>query len=67
MVLYKHYKGGLYRVLADPSFHSETQEELVVYMSVETGKVWVRPSEMFHGLVDLDNGTVVPRFRESFE
>lgn len=63
-MLYRHYKGGLYRVLVDPAFHSETQEEMVVYMSVKNGKVWVRPSKMFHELVDLPNGQVVQRFAE---
>lgn len=62
-MLYRHYKGGLYRVLAE-GFHSESLEEMTIYMSVKDGKVWVRPTKMFHELVDLPNGTVVPRFRE---
>jgi hypothetical protein len=66
-MLYRHYKGGLYRVLHEPAFHSETEEELTVYMSVESGRVWVRPSKMFHELIPLNNGMVVERFREVLE
>lgn len=45
--LYKHYKGGLYRVIA-LARHSETLEELVVYQSEEGERaIWVRPLEMF--------------------
>lgn len=63
-LLYRHYKGGLYQTLADVAKHTETEEEVVVYMSVETEKVWVRPYEMFHSLVTLDDGLVVARFSE---
>jgi hypothetical protein len=63
-MLYRHYKGNLYRVLIDSAFHSETQEEMVVYMSVNDGKVWIRPAKMFHELVDLPEGRVVQRFSE---
>ena len=66
-MLYRHYKGGLYRVLVEPAFHSETQEEMIVYVSVETGKVWVRPAEIFHGLVTLEDGNMVPRFIDIHE
>ncbi|MEK4711153.1 DUF1653 domain-containing protein [Bacillus sp. FSL R10-2780] len=62
-MLYRHYKGGLYRTLSEVACHSETGEEMVVYMSVETGKVWVRPSKMFHESV-IDDGSIVPRFRD---
>lgn len=65
-MLYRHYKGNLYRVLADPAYHSETLEEVVAYMSVKDGKVWIRPSKMFHELVEID-GRVVPRFEEVHE
>jgi hypothetical protein len=44
--LYRHYKGGLYEKLHDAT-HSETQEPVVVYRSVETGRVWVRPAAMW--------------------
>ncbi|MEK7019863.1 MULTISPECIES: DUF1653 domain-containing protein [Bacillus] len=66
-MLYRHYKGGLYRTLSEVAYHSETEEEMVVYISVETGKVWVRPSKMFHELVTAEDGSVVPRFIELSE
>lgn len=46
--LYQHFKGGVYEVLAEAK-HSETEDELVVYRSLETGKTWVRPKAMFFG------------------
>lgn len=61
-MLFRHYKGGLYRVLIESALHSETQEEVTVYLSVETGKVWVRPTSMFHELVQIDDDNWVPRF-----
>lgn len=37
-------------------------------MSVETGLMWVRPSEMFYELIDLPDGRrVVARFEEVHE
>ena len=32
-MLYRHYKGGLYRTLSEVAYHSETGEEMVVYIS----------------------------------
>ena len=45
--LYRHHKGGLYRVLAVGQ-HTETKEQLVVYQSTETKEVWVRPLAMWN-------------------
>ena len=49
--LYRHYKGGIYEVLAEARY-TETQEELIVYRSLETGKTWVRPKAIFFGKTD---------------
>lgn len=52
--LYKHFKGkgGIYRVV-DLATHTETGEQLVIYMSVDnTRKVYARPLEMFISKVD---------------
>lgn len=40
-MLYKHYKGGLYRVIGE-GIHTETSEELTFYLSCETGKLYAR-------------------------
>ncbi len=59
--LYRHYKGGLYQVLA-LARHSETREPMVVYQALygEYGH-WVRPASMFTETVVVD-GNTVPRF-----
>lgn len=66
-MIYLHYKGGLYRVIAE-GVHTETQEKLTTYVSLETGKVWVRPSSMFHELVEVDvtetGSQWIPRFHK---
>ncbi len=60
---YKHYKGGLYKVLGIVK-HSETLEELVLYECLyenKTAKAWVRPLKMFNEKIKL-NGKMVARF-----
>ena len=57
---YKHYKGGLYMVLATGR-HSETEEWLVVYRADLDGSTWVRPLAMWNETVLVD-GAPVPRF-----
>ena len=59
--LYRHFKGGLYRV-EGVARHSETLEEMVVYRALygERG-VWVRPAAMWSEIVDRD-GYHGPRF-----
>lgn len=44
----KHFKGGIYMILCH-SKNSETLEETVIYQSLETGKIWNRPIDMFYG------------------
>jgi len=59
--LYRHFKGGEYELLS-VARHSETEELLAVYRSVEDREtIWVRPLEMFTGMVDHAD-TKVPRF-----
>lgn len=57
---YRHYKGNLYKIIALAK-HSETVEDMVVYQSVKTGDIWVRPMVMWNQVVD-DKGTL--RFTE---
>ncbi len=58
---YRHYKGKEYEVLGMAT-HSETTEVLVVYRALygEYG-LWVRPAEMFTGMVEVD-GQAIKRF-----
>ncbi len=59
--LYRHYKGNIYRVIS-LARHSETCEELVVYVDcADAQKVWVRPAKMWCETV-LVQGKEVLRF-----
>lgn len=59
--LYRHYKGGLYRLLT-VAYHSETLEPMAVYQALYgTGDTWVRPAAMWSETVEVD-GRSVPRF-----
>ena len=57
---YRHYKGGLYMVLATGR-HSETEEWLVIYRSDHDGSTWVRPLDMWNQQVLVDD-VWMPRF-----
>lgn len=60
---YRHFKGGLYKLLCIAR-DSETQEELVVYQALYgEGHVWVRPKKMFFETITRD-GQTFPRFEE---
>ena len=61
--LYRHYKGGVYRVVC-LAHHSETLEDMVVYEPIDgqTG-VWVRPVSMWNEDVVVD-GVVKKRFEK---
>ena len=52
---YLHYKGNKYKVVGLAK-HSETLEEMVVYESLKSGGLWVRPASMWNEIVD-DKGT----------
>ena len=57
--VYTHFKGGKYTVIG-VARHSETLDEMVIYVS--TNGVFVRPIDSFLEWVLLDNINV-PRFR----
>ncbi len=59
--VYRHYKGGVYRVLYMAK-HTETEEQLVVYKSLDNDMYWARPAHMFKGFVFLRYGHIVRRF-----
>jgi len=60
--IYRHYKGGLYRVY-ELARHSESGEQLVIYRALygERG-LWARPLSMFAEQVRVD-GTMRQRFQ----
>ncbi len=63
--LYRHFKGGLYDLLGVAT-HTETGEELAVYRSIETGRLFVRPAAMFEGSLERA-GYSGPRFTRILE
>lgn len=59
---YQHYKGGFYKAIGVAK-HSETQEEMVVYKSLDSEhQLWVRPLEMFQEILKIDEKPI-PRFK----
>lgn len=60
---YRHFKGGKYRVLAIGQ-DSESLTPVVIYQALYGDyKIWVRPKEMFDGVVEK-NGKIIKRFTE---
>ena len=59
---YRHFKGGIYEVIAPRAMNTEGNEIYTIYRSVKNGTVWVRPYDMFFGNVVNDKGEIVPRF-----
>lgn len=52
--IYKHFKGNLYLV-EGIAYHSETNEEYVVYRALENDKkLYIRPYNMFLSKVDKE-------------
>lgn len=58
--LYRHHKGGIYRLVQQGVVHSETGEIGVVYEHLwpHAHRFWYRPQELFFGM--LPDG--MPRF-----
>lgn len=50
---YRHFKGNIYQIVAIAK-HTETEEELVVYRSLENEQVYARPLHMFTEKLDKD-------------
>lgn len=65
---YKHYKGMIVEIIGI-ALHSETMEEMVVYLhpdpvkGKEANTLWVRPLKMFTEMVVVE-GKEVPRFEK---
>lgn len=60
--IYFHFKGNKYQVL-NVARHTETDEEMVVYMRTNHQTLWVRPLSMFLEEVKNSSGETVPRFK----
>jgi hypothetical protein len=59
--LYRHYKGGMYRVLGTVR-HSEDLQPLTLYQALYGDEgLWVRPAAMFLEVAEF-NGQVQARF-----
>ena len=59
--IYRHFKGRTYKVIGLAK-HSETLEELVVYISTDDeNDIWLRPESMFLENVTKNTKTF-PRF-----
>jgi hypothetical protein len=56
---YQHYKGGLYDVIGEARLESDLTP-MTVYRAAD-GSLWVRPSAVFHELIEID-GRLVARF-----
>lgn len=60
--LYRHYRRpGLYKVMHLARLEPD-QSDVVVYLALRDGQVWVRPLREFVGEVELTDGRRVPRF-----
>lgn len=59
--LYKHYKGGTYRVLTLAN-HADTKEILVIYQSIEFSSIYARPLNDWFDDVTTDNNMPSLRF-----
>ena len=68
--LYRHFKGGLYRVLHlamdTEALRQGREETVVVYEGLPDRGFFVRPLSMFLETVERD-GKVIPRFAEEEE
>ncbi len=50
---YRHFKGTIVSVIALAK-HSETLEDMVIYVHELDGQVWARPLELFTSKVDKE-------------
>lgn len=62
--IYQHYKGNKYRIIGIGK-HTETEEEMVVYISMNNDQIWIRPLSMFLEFVNVD-GKTIPRFTKLY-
>ena len=65
--IYTHYKGGTYKIIC-LSVHTESQEKLVIYKSLNFGSIHARPLDIFMDSVtnDITNNIKTDRFRLTY-
>ncbi len=59
--LVRHFKGTQMKIL-HRAHDASTQQEVVVYIHLDDGRIWVRPVEEFDQLVAWPDGVVRKRF-----
>lgn len=52
--IYYHYKGGTYEIVSMAT-HTETNEKLVVYKSLNFGSFYARPFDVFSSKVEVED------------
>ncbi len=62
--IYRHFKGGRYEVVGVASHSENSEEKFVVYKSLTTGLLWVRPLQMFLENINREGYTGPRFFRE---
>ncbi len=60
--LFRHYKGGLYRLITIGRLSEDRTEWMAVYESLRKKTVWIRPLRMFLEPVPWSDGSIRPRF-----
>jgi len=51
--VYKHYKGGIYKVIG-VAMHTEQMYPIVVYRNINEQQLWARPYNMFIDYTDTN-------------
>lgn len=59
---YRHFKGMIVKVIALAK-HSETLEDMVIYVHEGTDEVWARPLDLFTSRVDKEK---YPNIKEEY-
>lgn len=59
--IYRHYKGGEYELLSVAE-QTENHDSLVIYRSLDDGKIWARPLKMWEEKVKTVDGEKKIRF-----
>lgn len=59
-----HFKGGKYKLICFGK-DSDTLKNVVVYQALYgTNEIWIRPYDVFFGMVRMPDGSMVERFKE---